>query len=138
MPKTTVGAIISTQNGNDASKILLTRRNIEPFKNHWCLPGGNIELYESAREAIIREVKEETGLDFEGRFFAYFDEIIPEYGLHAVVLIFTGKASGIPQAQPEEVAEIAWFSLEEARSLTLAFNHNDILDRYAFSQSLAG
>ena len=33
------------------------------YRNHWLLPGGVIEADESPRQACIREVKEETGID---------------------------------------------------------------------------
>jgi 8-oxo-dGTP diphosphatase len=128
--KTTVGAIILKQDVKD-EKILLTRRGYPPFKGKWCLPGGHIDPNETARQAIIREVKEEVGLDFNARFFGYFDEIIPENNIHAVVLIFKGDATGELRAQPGEVSELQWFTLAEAQSLSLAFQHNKIL--YHFS-----
>jgi 8-oxo-dGTP diphosphatase len=128
-PKTTVAAIVSTL--NDSSRILLTRRNIEPFRDHWCLPGGHIDQYESAREAVIREVKEETGLDFEPEFIGYFDEIIPKIGLHAVVLVFRGPGVGMLSREPSEVSEIGWFSRQETDAMALAFLHNQVLKRYA-------
>src|SRR5690349_16640300 len=123
MPETTVAAIITaTIDGHE--HILLTRRAGNPFKGQWCLPGGHIEPYEPARDAVIREVKEETGLDFAATFFRYFDEIIPERDIHAVVLAFTGAGMGELRAEPDEVTEIGWFALDAARSLPLAFRHN--------------
>ena len=127
MPIATVAAIIK----NEAGKILLTRRNIDPFKDQWCLPGGHIDEFEPAREAVIREAKEETGLDFEAEFFTYADEIIPELNWHAVAMVFVGKGTGVLAAQEREVADIAWFSMDEAHSLPLAFVHNRILEQYA-------
>ena len=112
-------------------EILLTRRRVEPFRGRWCLPGGHIDPGDQARVAVVREVKEETGLDFEARFAGYLDEIIPERGIHAVVLVFTGPARGELVPSQEEVSEIAWFPIEEARSMALAFTHNEVLDRYA-------
>lgn len=127
MPKTTVVAIIT----NAESQVLLTRRNIEPFRDCWCLPGGHIDLNEPAAAAVVREVKEETGLDFDARFCGYFDEIITERNIHAVVLVFAGCASGTAQRQEAEVSEMRWFSLDEARAMPLAFFHNQMLDVYA-------
>ena len=135
MPQTTVAAIITD---TDASKGLLTRRNNEPFEGYWCLPGGHIDRYEPAREAIIREVKEETGLDFDARFFSYFDEIIPDHDIHAVVMVFEGQGAGTPIAQASEVTDIGWFSVDRARSLPLAFTHNKILDAYAAQTNREG
>lgn len=130
MTKTTVAAVIVRDTANER-EVLLTERAGEPFKGQWCLPGGHIDEYESARPAIIREVREETGLTFHGQFLGYQDEIIPERKIHAVVLIFTGEATGVLAPDPGEVSAIQWFPLAMARMLPLAFLHNQILDAYA-------
>ena len=93
MPQATVGALI-TRHRDQCSEVLLTRRNIEPFKGHWCLPGGHIDPNERAADAIRREVKEETGIDFSGRFMGWFEEIFPERKIHNIVLAFEGGAAG--------------------------------------------
>jgi len=36
----------------------VVKRNVNPFKDHWCLPGGHIDDYESVENAVVREVKE--------------------------------------------------------------------------------
>jgi 8-oxo-dGTP diphosphatase len=127
MPITTVAAIIK----NDEGKILLTRRNVEPFKGQWCLPGGHIDKYETVKDAVIREMKEETGLEIDPKFFSYSDEIITELDIHAVVILFTGYGFGKISIQESEVSDIGWFALDEANSLSLAFGHNKMLIAYA-------
>ncbi len=129
MPETTVAAIIVQS--DDDTRILLTRRNGPPFIGLWCLPGGHIDRFERARVAVIREVREETGLDYDARFFRYFDEIIPQHEIHAVVIVFEGTGTGDLLPEASEVSEAAWFTLDEARLLPLAFTHNEILDAYA-------
>ena len=130
MPETTVAAIIKILD-NGEPKVLLTKRNVEPFIDMWCLPGGHIDNNESAKDAVIREVKEETGLEFDAQFFNYFDEIIPDKNIHAVVIVFEGIATGTLSYQINEVSKIKWCSIDEARSIKLAFTHNEILDKYA-------
>jgi 8-oxo-dGTP diphosphatase len=62
-------------------KILLLKRNVEPFKGFWHLVGGHVEENETLREAVKREFKEETGLDVmvgdivDGRIEKTFDRI---------------------------------------------------------------
>jgi 8-oxo-dGTP diphosphatase len=129
MVKTTVGAII-TDTSQKPVRILLTKRNIEPFKGLWCLPGGHIDSDEKAFDAVKREVFEETGMNFNGSFFKYFDEIIPELNIHAVVLIFAGYASGNLNIQEFEVMEAIWFEVSDALNLELAFHHKEIINSF--------
>lgn len=44
-------------------EVLLLERNHPPFEGSWVLPGGLVEQDETAREACVRETKEEVGLD---------------------------------------------------------------------------
>ena len=123
--KCTVGALIAKGN-----KILLTKRNIEPFKGYWCLPGGHIDFGEDVITAVKREVKEETNLDFKPKFFSFYNEIIKEIGWHAVVLVFTGKAVGKLKKDMCEVKEIKWFSFDEIKNLSIAFDNRRITKEY--------
>jgi mutator protein MutT len=53
-----VGAVIVA-----GGQVLLVRRAHEPLKGEWSLPGGAVELGETLAEALVREVREETGLE---------------------------------------------------------------------------
>jgi 8-oxo-dGTP diphosphatase len=128
MPETTAAAILTRRGHPD--QILLTRRNVPPFKGQWCIPGGHIERFEPARKAAQREAIEETGLAFEAHFFGYFDEILPDHDIHAVVLVFYGEGQGKTILDQAEVQELRWFSLVEARTLPLAFDHKTILEAF--------
>ena len=62
-------------------KLLLLKRNVEPFKGCWHVVGGHVEEDESLKEALKREFKEETGLDvtvggvIDGRLEVTFDRV---------------------------------------------------------------
>lgn len=60
LPMIGVGAVVV-----DGGRVLLVRRGHEPLLGKWSLPGGLIELGESLQAALVREVKEETGLTVE-------------------------------------------------------------------------
>lgn len=130
MPKVTVGALLIRHIGDDV-RLLLTKRNVEPFKGYWCIPGGHIEQDEDAVTAVIREVKEETNLDFIPRFLSYLDEIFPERNTHNVVLLFQGEASGEAKAEPAEVTEMEWFPVADALKMDLAFRHHEAIQLFA-------
>jgi ADP-ribose pyrophosphatase YjhB (NUDIX family) len=53
-----VGAVIK----DDAGRLLLIKRGHEPGKGLWSIPGGRIEAGETDAAALVREVREETGL----------------------------------------------------------------------------
>lgn len=127
IPKTTAGAIIYRIN-KEKTEVLLTKRNVDPFNGYWCIPGGHVELYEKVENAVKREVKEETNLDFSPEFLCYLDEIFPEREIHNIVMIFFGKAEGNLLKNDDEVSESDWFAIEETLKMELAFNHNEALN----------
>ncbi len=49
----------------DKDKVLLIKRTKEPWKGMWHFPGGHVDEGELPQDAVIREIKEETGLDAE-------------------------------------------------------------------------
>jgi ADP-ribose pyrophosphatase YjhB (NUDIX family) len=53
-----VGAVVH----DAAGRLLLVQRGHDPHRGLWSLPGGRIEEGESPEQAVVREVREETGL----------------------------------------------------------------------------
>ena len=133
-PQVTVAAII-TRIKDGVLHILLTRRSssLSHFPGAWVIPGGHVELYESREQAIIREVKEETGLHFHPTLFGVYDEIIQAREIHAVVSVYKGPGDGELLADPHEVSEIGWFALDTvlASDLEFGFEHKQILQDFA-------
>ena len=81
-PFPAVAALVPNQNG----QLLLVKRAVEPAKGQWCLPGGFIEIDESIEEAVLRELREETGVEGKiGQLVDFFSQRSPLYG---ALLIF--------------------------------------------------
>lgn len=93
-------------------RILLIQRGHEPAMGKWSLPGGHVEFGEDLHSAVLREVREETGLDaVVDRFLGFVERIEAEY--HYVILDFVVDvydASGVSAG--DDAADAAWFELD--------------------------
>ena len=62
-PAVTTDCVIFGYDVKDGLSVLLIKRGIEPFKDHWAFPGGFIRMDEDAETGARRELREETGLE---------------------------------------------------------------------------
>ena len=117
-------------------KILLTRRE---DNNQWCLPSGGMEPGESATEACIREVEEETGLQVAikhliGVYTTPHELIVYRDGnkFQLVALCFEAEIRGGELRLSCETTEYGYFSYQEIQELDLLLNHRRrIKDAYS-------
>jgi 8-oxo-dGTP diphosphatase len=114
-PELAVGAIVV-----DDDRLLMIRRGHGPAAGTWSVPGGHIERGETAAEAVVRELQEETGLDgLCGGFIGWIELIEPTH--HLVVLDF--RVDLLVDDQPRggsDAVEAAWVPLADVADLTLA------------------
>lgn len=76
---------------NDKDELLVCRRASAPAAGTWDLPGGFADCHETAEEAVVREVKEETGLDVVSAGYLFsLPNIYPYSGfdVHTLDLFF--------------------------------------------------
>lgn len=117
-PVATVGGLIF----NDAGEALLLRT--DKWSGLWGMPGGKIKYGETAEQAFIREVKEETNLEAtDVKFELFLDCIEPEEfyrKAHFVLLNYTcGCRNAAETRLNDEAQEFQWLSLEAALKLPL-------------------
>jgi ADP-ribose pyrophosphatase YjhB (NUDIX family) len=95
-------------------RVLLGRRNREPYLDWWDIPGGFLEPWEDPADAAVREVREETGLEVRPReLFGMFVDTYGEdedadYTLNFYYLM--DVVSGDPHPA-DDLAELAWFAV---------------------------
>ena len=103
-------------------RVLIVRRGRPPAHGLYTLPGGGVELGETLEEAIIREVREETGLAITPLALVGFREAIARDAAgrverHFVILPFAARWIGGEIALSEELAEAHWRKPDELAGL---------------------
>jgi len=114
-------------------KILLIKRKTVPFKGYWALPGGRVDPGETVEQTIVREVKEETGLDVTliRKVGEYHEQGVQggfEYDYYPACFLVKIVGGEIVK-QESEIEETTLFSLN-ALPEVLAFEHAAMIKDY--------
>ena len=126
-PALTVDAVVFGLDDEDL-KVLLVRRDIEPFKGKWALPGGFVRVGETLEEAVRRELREETGVAevFLEQLYTFgATDRDPRERVVTVAYYALVKLSDHRIHAATDACDAAWFAVSEAQSL--AFDHERIL-----------
>jgi 8-oxo-dGTP diphosphatase len=115
------------------NKILLIKRSTPPFVGYWALPGGRVDPGETVKQTIVREVKEETGLDIAivNKVGEYHEQGVQdgfEYDYYPACFLVK-VVGGEIKKQESEIEEIKLFSLN-AVPAALAFEHAQMINDY--------
>ena len=108
-PLVGVGAVVW-----DGSRVLLERRGQPPAQGSWSLPGGLIDVGETAEEAVRREVREECGIDVTvGPVLGIFEPIVRDADsrvrYHYVVVDYLAyHRAGGPVQAGDDAAALEW------------------------------
>lgn len=97
-------------------ELLLVRRRRAPAAGAWSVPGGRVEPGEPAAAAVVREVREETGLEvLVDRFLGWVERIGPAGEDHFVILDFAVAPldPAAPLRAADDAAEAAWVPLAD-------------------------
>lgn len=132
-PSVTVDIVIFTIQNKDL-KVLLVKRNVEPFKGRWAIPGGFVRINESLEDAAKRELEEETGVRE-----VYLEQLYtfgetkrdPRGRVITVAYMSLINSENIKLEATTDVSDAQWFST--LKPLSLAFDHEKIL-KYALQR----
>jgi ADP-ribose pyrophosphatase YjhB (NUDIX family) len=107
-----VGVVIE----DDAGRILLGRRAVDPYRGMWDTPGGYLEEGEHPLDGLRRELLEETGLTvvpdrFLGAFMDWYGDA-PDANA-TLNLFWTARVVAGEPAAADDVAELRWFAPDE-------------------------
>ena len=114
-----VGAVIVS-----GGRALLVRRDSEPLRGEWSVPGGLLELGEKLREGVRREALEETGLEVEpGDVLDVFDSIFTDplgrTQYHYVLIDYLCKPLSGEARAGSDVSDVRWVGLDALPAMGL-------------------
>jgi 8-oxo-dGTP diphosphatase len=128
-PELCVGAVVV-----DVDRLLLIRRGRGPGIGRWSVPAGRVETGETVGEAVVRELREETGLDgLCGPLLGWVERIEDDH--HHVILDFVVEVlEPLEPVAGDDAAEARWVPLHEVAELELVdglaefLHENGVLD----------
>ena len=131
-----VDAIVMPAGRHDINKnkILLIRRAAHLTNGgKWAIPGGFLDRDETCKQAVSRELKEETGLNGKNvKLFKITDDPNRKNeDRQNIAFIYTMEAEGEINFDPEEVSEAKWFDIKNLPpEKDFAFDHFGIIQEY--------
>lgn len=118
----------------NGDKILLIRRGNYPYKNFWALPGGFFEKTdEDLNFGAQRELKEETGIDIDPKYFrqikTYGHNFDPRMKIVDVAFSVRVSKKDMDKVKGfDDACDARWFQIDELPKL--AFHHDQIINNF--------
>ncbi len=102
-------------------RVLLVKREKEPFRGFLALPGGFVEYGESAENCVVREVREETGLDTEVvRLINAYSEMGRDPRGHFVTLLYLLRERGGALKAGDDAESAGFFDVSDLPDMAFA------------------
>ena len=117
-------------------EVLLVKRNKDPNKGHWSIPGGRQMLGETVAEAAQRELLEETGVKVDKLLLVdVVDAIIPDVEgkikYHYTLVDYMGQWKSGESSPGDDAQEVRWVRLNEISSYSLLEKTMNIIQKAA-------
>ena len=111
---------------NDDAVVLINRCH-EPFKDHYALPGGFVEVDETVEDACRRETLEETGLVVTDlKMIGVYSNPTRDEQRHTVAIAFLSEADLSTLKAGDDASHVEL--VKGWRDLPLAFDHKQIIE----------
>ena len=107
------------------NKILLQNRVKEDWQGY-TLPGGHVEKGESFVDAVIREMKEETGLDIKNPILVGVKQFPIKHGRYVVFLFKATDFEG--KLKPSDEGMIEWIEYKDISNINTVDDFEDLLE----------
>lgn len=138
IPIPSVGAVVF-----NGERVLLAQRGKAPNLGLWTLPGGAIELGESVRQAVEREVREECGLAVQAGDVVEVLDIIHRDGagalrFHYVVIDIACRYVGGEIAPGDDAADVRWVHPDEFDALNVPAHARAVIAKARTMAARAG
>ncbi len=127
-PSVTADVVIFAMHENDL-KVLLVQRKNAPFKNHWAIPGGFVEIDEDLEAGARRELEEETGVKdvFLEQLYTFGEpKRDPRERIITVAYYSLVNLADHPVRAGSDALNACWFPVRQPPKL--AFDHKKVLD----------
>jgi ADP-ribose pyrophosphatase YjhB (NUDIX family) len=116
-------------------RLLLVKRGAHPGFGKWSVPGGLVELGEKAQDAMVREVKEEVGLDVEAVKLTDVADTITCDGdgrvqYHFVVVNFVARIIGGELKTATDILEARWVPVDEVEKVDLTTSFRAFFEKH--------
>ena len=124
-PAVTADCVVITK--EKEPKVLLIQRGNEPFKGCWAIPGGFMNMDETAEQCALRELEEETGLKVTGiRQIGAYSKVDRDPRGRTITVAYLAIIENVEAVKGLDDAAIAeWFPLSALPKL--AFDHAVIM-----------
>ena len=125
-PSVTTDCVIFGYDTKEGLSVLLIKRGIEPFKDHWAFPGGFIKMDEDAETGARRELREETSLETAHiEQFGCFSEVNRDPRERVITIAYYALVKKSEVVGGDDASEAHWFPIDNVPPL--AFDHDRIL-----------
>ena len=121
----TIGAVAAVIR---AGSVLLVRRRLEPFRGHWTLPAGYLELDEEPWETARRETREETGLEIEHVELLDVLTNLDDHRRRGVVVAYLARPVGGELRAGDDAEDARFFGLDRLPESLGFANNRRLLD----------